>query len=65
MVEDEKAYTDPPLMTIPEAARYLGVGKKIIYQLIDRDEIRAVRKHGATLVDKRSLEAFRSSGKLT
>ena len=32
-----------PMMTVSEAARYMGVGKKIIYQLIEFDEIRAVR----------------------
>ena len=54
-----------PLMTVSEAAKYMGVGKKIIYQLIEFDEIRAVRDRGATLVEKRSLDDFRASGKLT
>lgn len=58
-------YIHMPLMTVSEAARYMGVGKKIIYQLIEFDEIRAVRERGAVLVEKRSLDAFRASGKLT
>ena len=61
----DKAFIYMPLMTVSEAARYMGVGKKIIYQLIEFDEIRAVRDHGATLVEKRSLDAFRAAGKLT
>ena len=54
-----------PLMTVSEAARYMGVGKKIIYQLIEFDEIRAVRDRGAVLVEKKSLDDFRASGRLT
>jgi len=61
--EDEFIYL--PLMTVGEAAKYMGVGKKIIYQLIEFDEIRAARRHGAVLVEKRSLDEFRASGKLT
>ena len=63
MRTDEYIYL--PLLTVSQAARYLGVGKKIIYQLIEFDEIRAVRDRGATLVEQRSLDAFRNSGKLT
>ena len=56
---------DAPMLTVSEAARYMGVGKKIIYQLIDFDEIRAMRKRGAVLVEKKSLDEFRASGRLT
>jgi excisionase family DNA binding protein len=51
-------------VTIREAARYLGVGRKIIYQLIEFDRIRATRKRRVILVDKHSLEDFRRSGGL-
>jgi excisionase family DNA binding protein len=61
----DEAFVHMPLMTVSQAARYMGVGKKIIYQLIEFDEIRAVRDHGATLVEKRSLDDFRAAGKLT
>ena len=54
-----------PLMTVSEAARYMGVGKKIIYQLLEFDAIRAVKQRGAVLVEKKSLDEFRASGKLT
>jgi excisionase family DNA binding protein len=62
---DDFEYIHYPLLTIAEAARFLGVGKQIVYQLIELDEIRAVREQGRTLVEQRSLEAFRASGKLT
>jgi excisionase family DNA binding protein len=52
-----------PVLTVADAARFIGVGKKVIYQLIEFDEIRAVREHGKVLIDKSSLEAFHNSGK--
>ena len=54
-----------PMMTVGEAAKYLGVGRKVIYQMIEFDQIRAVRENRAVLVEKRSLDEFRASGQLT
>lgn len=65
MQQELDKYVYLPLITVSEAAKYMGVGKKIIYQLIEFDEIRAVRNRGAILVEKRSLDAFIESGKLT
>jgi excisionase family DNA binding protein len=61
----DDAYIHLPVLTVSEAAQFLGVGKKIIYQLIEFDEIRAVKDRGKILVEQKSLEAFRDSGKLT
>lgn len=61
----EKEYKDLRMLTVSQAAKYLGVGKPIVYQLIDFNEIRAVRERGAVLVEKKSLDTFRASGKLT
>jgi excisionase family DNA binding protein len=63
METEQEEYIYFPLMTVSEAARYLGVGKKVIYQLIEFNEIRAIREHGAVLVEKMSLDNFRKSGK--
>jgi excisionase family DNA binding protein len=52
-------------LTVSQAARFMGVGKKIIYQLIEFGEIRSVRDGGVVMVDQASLVAFRKSGKLT
>jgi excisionase family DNA binding protein len=52
-------------VTAPEAARFLGVGRKNLYQLIEFGEIQASRTNGAVLVNSNSLAAFRCSGKLT
>lgn len=52
-------------VTVGEAARYLGVGRKIVYQLIDYGRIRASRNRKMLAVDRNSLEEFRRSGGLT
>lgn len=61
----ENKYNNLRMLTVSQAAKFLGVGKPIVYQLIDFNEIRAVRERGAILVEKESLETFRASGKLT
>lgn len=61
----DKNYIYFPMLTIGEAAKYLGVGRKIIYQMIEFDQIRAVRENRSILVEKRSLDEFRASGQLT
>jgi excisionase family DNA binding protein len=52
-------------ITVGEAARYLGVGRRIVYQLIDFGRIRADRRRKIILVDPQSLKEFRRSGGLT
>ena len=63
MMTDNSKYIEVPVMTVADAARFIGVGKKVIYQLIEFDEIRAVREHGKVWIDRSSLEAFHDSGK--
>lgn len=62
---NQEGYISLPLMTVSETASYMGVGKKIVYQLIEFGEIRAVKNKGAVLIEKASVDAFRASGKLT
>ncbi|MFP5213055.1 MAG: helix-turn-helix domain-containing protein [Acidobacteriota bacterium] len=57
-------YVSFPLLTIPEAAKYLGVGKKVVYQLIEWGQIKAVRVKGSVQVEKQSLDDYIASGKL-
>lgn len=61
----DKKYEGRPTLTVSETARFMGVGKSIIYQLIEFGELVAIREHGKILVEKRSVDLFRSSGKLT
>jgi excisionase family DNA binding protein len=65
MMYREEGYVSVPLLTVSEAAKYLGVGRKIIYQLIEWGQLRAVKVRGSVQIEKRSLEEFKASGKLT
>jgi excisionase family DNA binding protein len=62
---EQDNYIPLPLLTVGEAARYLGVGRKIIYQLIEFGQIQSVRENRAVLIEKRSLDLFRQRGTLT
>ena len=65
MAIDRQKYVALPLMTVGETARYMGVGRKIVYQLIEYGEIRAVKNKGTVVIEKASVDAHRASGKLT
>ena len=62
---EQENYIHFPLLTVGEAAKYLGVGCKVVYQLIEFDQLRSVRENRAILIEKRSLDLFRQSGILT
>ena len=65
MASSNADFVSLPLLTVGESAKYLGVGRQIVYQLLEFGELRAVKNKGAVLVEKASLDSFRSSGKLT
>jgi hypothetical protein len=52
-------------ITVGEAARYLGVGRRIVYQLIDFGRIKSHRRQKMIWVDPQSLEEFRRLGRMT
>ena len=52
-------------LTVSETAKYMGVGRQIIYRLIDFGELNAKRKNRAVLVERDSVDTFRNSDKLT
>jgi excisionase family DNA binding protein len=54
----------PDLVTVPEAAKYLGVGRKVVYQLLELGQLRAVREHSKILIDPCCLYHFRQQGKM-
>ena len=62
---DREKYILLPLMTVGETARYMGVGRKIVYQLIEYGEIRAVKNKSRVEIEKASVDAFRAAGRLT
>jgi len=61
----QDSYIHFPLLTVGEAAKYLGVGRKVVCQLIEFGQIQSVRENSAILIEKRSLDLFRQSGTLT
>lgn len=61
----EEPFVFAPLLTVAEAAAYLGVGRKVVYRLIEEGRIVAVKAGGATRIEKRSLDAFKERGELT
>ena len=65
MINDlETGYVSSPLLTIAEAAKYLGAGRKIVYQLIEWGKIRVVKAKGSRQIEKRSLDEYKASGRL-
>jgi excisionase family DNA binding protein len=60
-----ETYATSALLTVAEAAKYLGVGRKKIYELIEWGELRAVKLGRSVQIEKNSLDEFRASGKLT
>ena len=58
-MNSEHGYVHLPLLSIGEAAKYMGVGRKMIYQLIEWGEIRVLKVRGSALVEKRSLEELK------
>jgi excisionase family DNA binding protein len=65
MTMEITGYVYPPLLTIGDAAKFLGVGRKMIYQLIEWGEIRVVKTRGTALIEKQSLQEFKGRGVLT
>ena len=65
MTIDREKYIELPLMTVGETARYMGVGRKIVYQLIEYGEIRAVKNKSRVEIEKASVDAFKAAGRLT
>lgn len=61
----ETERTLPDLVTVPEAARFLGVGRKAIYRLLEYGELRAIRERGRILIDPCCLYDFYNKGKMT
>jgi excisionase family DNA binding protein len=64
--DEESGYVNGPLMTVGEAARYLGVNKRTVYGLLESGRLTALKgKKSVKLVTRESLDDFRSRGELT
>ena len=54
----------PDLVTVPEAAKFLGVGRKVVYQLLENGVLRAIKQKSKILIDPCSLYDFQNKGKM-
>ncbi len=61
----ETQRTLPDLVTVPEAAKFLGIGRKAIYLLLEYGELRAIRERGKILIDPCCLYEFYNKGMMT
>jgi len=48
-------------LSVDEAARCLGVGRTILYELMNAHEFRSVKIGGKRLIDFRSLQSYADS----
>lgn len=51
-------------MSVPEAARYLGVGRKMVYNLIENGDLVFTRERGAVRILTETVVALREGGRL-
>lgn len=52
-----------PLFNISEASRFLGIGRKELYRLIDNGEIRTVKAGDSLRLEMNQLEAVKTGAK--
>lgn len=60
---EEAGFVSGPFLSVSEAAKRLGVGRKIVYQLIEWGELRVVKAGGSVQIEKASLDDFLAAGK--
>jgi excisionase family DNA binding protein len=58
-------YNTSEFMSVPETARYLGVGRKMVYNLLETGQMVFARERGAIRILAASVIAFQTSGQLT
>lgn len=54
----------PDLVTVPEAACFLGVARRVVYQLLEYGVLRAIRRQGRVLIDPCCLYQFRNTDQM-
>lgn len=58
----EEGYVALPLISVTEAAGYLGVSRKTIYKFVELGEVTAVRIGRSIRVEKKSLDRIKQAG---
>ncbi len=63
---EKKVFVSPDdLLTVAEAAQYLGVTRKKVYELVEWKELEGIKLGRSLRIKRKSLERFQASGKLT
>ena len=57
-------YNTADFMSVPEAARYLGIGRKMVYQLLENGVLAFTRERGAIRILAEAVESFHNRGHL-
>jgi excisionase family DNA binding protein len=57
-------YNNAEYMSVPEAARHLGVGRKMVYQLLDNGALAYTRERGAIRILAEAVHSFRDGGRM-
>jgi len=52
-------YNNAEFMSVPEAARHLGIGRKMVYQLLDNGALAFTRERGAIRILAEAVHSFR------
>ncbi len=58
-------YDGPEFMSVPETARYLGIGRKMVYSLLETGQLAFARERGAIRILRASVVDFQANGRLT
>ena len=54
----------PEVMTVSQAARYLGVNRNVVYRLLKFGELSGVRQNGAILIASSDVIQFSNGNKM-
>ncbi len=59
----EKTDSLPFWVSVSKTAVVLGIGRKMVYQLLEYGELRAVREKGRVRIEKKSIDLYLKSGR--
>jgi excisionase family DNA binding protein len=63
-MEQRDHHNNAEFMSVPEAARHLGVGRKMVYQLLDNGALAFTRERGAIRILAEAVHSFRDGGRM-
>ncbi len=52
----------PKLLSVPEAAHLLGIGERLAWKMVARQELRSIRLGGRRMIPRMEIERLASAG---